>query len=135
MIIHEENKVVKRFLETEIVIPDTDDISIIVKECDIYAPNCNLPALGLHLIDTLDNASRKYVLYLNNINVSNRKFFAQIQWLITQNNYLDVLKHKDVWIAFSSDNVKVKSNKDYWSMNLRPNHYFDDATWEYNDGR
>ena len=119
----------KRFLETSEVIPEVSDISLIINECDIYAPNCTLPPLGLHLIDCLKNASRKYVIYLNNIIVHDAKFFAQIQWLVEQNNYMDVLKHKDAWILFGTDYVRVKDNKDYWSMDLRPNHYFDDTTW------
>lgn len=129
-----EGQVTDRFIATENVIPDVDDISLIQNECDIYAPSCDLPALDLHLIDNLDSAARKFVVYLNNLAVHDRKFFAQLQWLIEQNNYLDVLKHKDAWIVFGTDYVKTKSGKDYWSMNLRPNHYFDDSTWSKNYG-
>lgn len=129
-----EGQVTERFIPTDSVIPEVTDISLIQNECDIYAPSCDLPALDLHLIDNLDNVSRKYVVYLNNLTVHDRKFFAQLQWLIEQNNYLDVLKHNDAWIVFGTDYVKTKSGKDYWSMNLRPNHYFDDSTWSKNYG-
>lgn len=124
----------KRFLSTDEVIPHVDDITLIQNECDIYAPGCKLPPLGLKIIDRLNNASSKFVVYLNNIVVHDKKFFAQIQWLIEQNKYLDVLKHQDAWIVFGSDYVRVKDNKDYFSMNLRPNHYFDDNTWSKNNG-
>ena len=120
----------ERFIATETVIPDIDNIDLILKEVDVYAPGVKLPALGLNVIDILENSTRQYTLYIKEGTIVNdRKFFAQVQWLLEQNKYLDILKHKDVWILFNSEFVKTKSGKDYWSMNLRPNHYFDDNTW------
>ena len=126
------NQETNRFIPVENVIPDVTDMSVIQSECAIYAPGCDIPPLNLKIVDSLDDTTSKYVIYLNNIKVKNYKFFAQLQWLIEQNNYLDVLKHKDVWIIFGTEYVKTKSNKDYWAMNLRPNHYFDDTTWSKN---
>lgn len=62
--------------------------------------------------------------------ILDQKFWNDLAWLLSQNQYLDVLKH-DVWIAFNRDHVLFNPDKDYWSMNLRPAHFFDDSTWRY----
>jgi hypothetical protein len=72
---------------------------------------------------------KKYVLYLKeNIEVLSLQYFLQIQWLISQNNYLDVLKHP-TWLLFNTDNVLLHPDRNYWSLNLRPTYGFDDSTW------
>jgi hypothetical protein len=88
---------------------------------------------NLSVCKQLPLVSKKYVLFLKqNIQVIDTNYFLQIQWLINQNNYLDVLKHP-TWILFNTENVRLHAHRDYWSLNLRPTHGFDDSSWRSYD--
>jgi hypothetical protein len=48
--------------------------------------------LSIHI--NLPTHYKKYVVFLKeNVEVTDPEYFLQIQWLINQNTYLDVLKH------------------------------------------
>lgn len=84
--------------------------------------------LSLH--SQLPLVSKKYVLYLRSqISIVSLQYFEQIQWLIQQNSYLDVLRHS-TWILFNTENIRLHADRNYWSLNLRPAHDFDDSTWK-----
>lgn len=83
------------------------------------------------VIDKISQAQAKYMVLLNDqVHVRDLGFFTQINWLFKQNPYLDVLKHP-AWILFNCENVKPHDDRDYWHMNLRPAHDFDDSTWSF----
>ncbi len=81
------------------------------------------------LICSVAQVSSTYIIILNpKIKILSVKFWDDIRWLLSQNLYLDVLKHS-AWIALNTNHVAVKDDKDYWQMNLRPANFFDDSTW------
>jgi chromosome segregation ATPase len=88
----------------------------------------NIAQYGDHLSEGM-NQLADYTEYLKeNIEVLSLQYFLQIQWLINQNAYLDVLKHP-TWILFNTENVRLNTDRNYWPLNLRPAHGFDDSTW------
>jgi hypothetical protein len=65
------------------------------------------------LICSVAQMSSTYIIILNpKIKILSSKFWDDIRWLLSQNLYLDVLKH-----ALNTNHVAVKDNKDYWQIN------------------
>lgn len=81
------------------------------------------------IICNASQATSTYIIILNpKTKILSAKFWDDIRWLLSQNRYLDVLKHS-AWIALNTNHVAVKDDKDYWQMNLRPANFFDNSTW------
>lgn len=112
-----------------------NDLDFFYKHVDVVVSNNQ----QLHQLLSLDQKlsihtslpvePKKYVVFLKeNVEVLNLEYFLQIQWLINQNKYLDVLKHS-TWMLFNTENVLLHPDRNYWSLNLRPTHGFNDSTW------
>ena len=105
--------------------PIPKDFQILIKD--------NFPKFldQTQIIRTADQLTATYAVLLNqSIDVLDKKFWTDIAWMLEQNRYLDVLKHP-AWIALNQNYVKIKDDKNYWEMNLRPAHFFDDSTWRF----
>jgi hypothetical protein len=111
-----------------------DNLDFFYNQVDVIVGNNKQLVMldsNLSLHAQLPANSKKYVLYLKeNIEVLSLQYFLQIQWLINQNAYLDVLKHP-TWILFNTENVRLNADRNYWPLNLRPTYGFDDSTWRY----
>ena len=100
-------------------------------DCEIFADPTQMLdyAEDYNIINDLTVISKKFVIIVDpDLVVLSSVFWTQINWLLQQNKFLDVIKHP-VWIALNREYVWVKPDKDYWTFNFRPVHNFDNTTW------